>query len=605
MVGKVFVMLLLSFPKGTDKGVLFTYYAPDAQSVYLVGDFNSWNTSANPMKKDKDGVWKIVIPLAPGKYQYKFFVDGRYEADPTNPITEGPYGNSVIRVGEHFKVLPPMMSNNTPMNSYVTFSAKAKGFLSIDRDSTDSYRLFNTTQDVRMGVNVNIQEEATLKAILHYNTVTGQDPSTHQIPFYFERAKLTFNKENLHFISFYNTFAYQSPDPVALIGRVNQFDYPFGRDEEGLIVKIEKPLSYDIHALYSNSLLNGRDLGFLRLSRQTDKLYAALFAYITHGNNIEYQVISPDSERANDSTFLHFNTYEDRILFGFEFGNKELMRYEFIMGKDIKRANYYDVDGTKTQYAPVDRKWNIGQIYKFRSLYGNKNASVFGDIETHRFDSIFSSTLGRGYTLFKTGGKLSLKGIKVEITQNFLLAGNQSTKWEALFRQLEINRLKYVEYPLMGYEKYIYLRLSTDKKLLNRLNIKASFTTARYALNQPPRADEAQLILHVPLGKLGVYYDSRYFHIKSSYLHVDRDFFDHYVEIYYKPTANLKLKTGYGFYPFNLLDEHTQRMEYLWKNGVTINQLKNNFRGLGGLIEDSEKQIAKNREIRIWLELSF
>jgi 1,4-alpha-glucan branching enzyme len=34
------------------------------------------------MKKDKKGVWKVSLDLAPGTYQYKFFVDGAWVNDP-------------------------------------------------------------------------------------------------------------------------------------------------------------------------------------------------------------------------------------------------------------------------------------------------------------------------------------------------------------------------------------------------------------------------------------------------------------------------------------------------------------------------------------------
>lgn len=36
---------------------------PDAQFVFLVGDFNNWDTSSNPMKKGKDGLWKTELKL--------------------------------------------------------------------------------------------------------------------------------------------------------------------------------------------------------------------------------------------------------------------------------------------------------------------------------------------------------------------------------------------------------------------------------------------------------------------------------------------------------------------------------------------------------------
>jgi 1,4-alpha-glucan branching enzyme len=60
----------------------FEFPAPEAQEVHLVGDFNNWNSSANPMKKDKKGIWKISPSLKPGRYEYRFLVDGNWENDP-------------------------------------------------------------------------------------------------------------------------------------------------------------------------------------------------------------------------------------------------------------------------------------------------------------------------------------------------------------------------------------------------------------------------------------------------------------------------------------------------------------------------------------------
>ena len=605
MIFKFFVFLLLSFPEGTKDGVKFTYFNPDAKSVYLVGDFNNWNTSATPMEKNAEGLWSVVIPLSPGKYQYKFFVDGRYEQDPTNPITEGPYGNSVIKVASDYRVLPPTMSNNTPMNSYVTFGGTAKGFLKADRDTTEHYRLFDVETDVRMSVKVNIKDEANLIAILHYNTSQGQDPTTHQIPFYFERAKLNFEKGNLRFVSFYNMFAYSSPDPVTLVGRVNEFGYPLGRDEQGVLTEITSRPFSKITGLYSNKISTGRDLGFLRVVKDFDNLYGGISFYISHGNNIEYQVVSPDSEKANDSTFLHFNTYEDRYAYSLEIGAKKSLRFQIVVGHDIKRANYYDVDGTKTQQSPIDKKWDMEKWYKFRTDYSNKQILAYMDVENHRFDSLFVPIYGKGYSNLKTGALLRKKHFNVQIVQHFLFAHKNSTKWDALFRDFDITRLPYIEYPLLGYGRYTTISANTNFNLFSTIRFELSLKTARYALNQPPRSDEALLKLIIPIKRARFYYDMRYYHLKSSYLNIDKDFFDHYMELSYLFSRNLKIKTGYGFYPYNLLDEYTGRREYLSSTGVNLTQLKNNFRGIGSTIKEGERNISNTKEVRIWLELSF
>jgi 1,4-alpha-glucan branching enzyme len=63
--------------------IQFLFPALEAQNVSLVGDFNNWDTIANPMKKDKKGNWKVTVDLKPGRYEYRFFVDEKWENDPS------------------------------------------------------------------------------------------------------------------------------------------------------------------------------------------------------------------------------------------------------------------------------------------------------------------------------------------------------------------------------------------------------------------------------------------------------------------------------------------------------------------------------------------
>ncbi len=82
-----------------------------AQSVTVAGTFNQWNPQAQPLKEIKPGVWQVALSLPPGRYEYKFVVDGsRWLEDPDNPLkTPDPYGgfNSVLIVtgGKAFKNL--------------------------------------------------------------------------------------------------------------------------------------------------------------------------------------------------------------------------------------------------------------------------------------------------------------------------------------------------------------------------------------------------------------------------------------------------------------------------------------------------------------------
>jgi 1,4-alpha-glucan branching enzyme len=64
-------------------GVEFSCHAPEAKSVHLAGTFNDWNPEATAMEEAGDGVWKSRLNLEPGRYEYKFVVDGRWCCDPS------------------------------------------------------------------------------------------------------------------------------------------------------------------------------------------------------------------------------------------------------------------------------------------------------------------------------------------------------------------------------------------------------------------------------------------------------------------------------------------------------------------------------------------
>ncbi|MFZ5802189.1 MAG: isoamylase early set domain-containing protein [Candidatus Omnitrophota bacterium] len=83
------------------KSVTFSLFAPQARSVCLAGSFNNWKSEQTPMKKDRKGNWALKLDLVPGRYEYRFWVDGAWQNDP-NPVECVPnaFGtwNSVVEV---------------------------------------------------------------------------------------------------------------------------------------------------------------------------------------------------------------------------------------------------------------------------------------------------------------------------------------------------------------------------------------------------------------------------------------------------------------------------------------------------------------------------
>lgn len=60
---------------------------PQARTVALAGTFNNWNQSATLCGREVDA-WVCRIDLAPGRYTYKFVIDGNWITDPANAQTE-------------------------------------------------------------------------------------------------------------------------------------------------------------------------------------------------------------------------------------------------------------------------------------------------------------------------------------------------------------------------------------------------------------------------------------------------------------------------------------------------------------------------------------
>lgn len=66
----------------TKAPIRITCSATNAREIVLTGSFNDWDAAALPMAKSADGEWKVDLRLSPGRYEYKFVVDGVSCCDP-------------------------------------------------------------------------------------------------------------------------------------------------------------------------------------------------------------------------------------------------------------------------------------------------------------------------------------------------------------------------------------------------------------------------------------------------------------------------------------------------------------------------------------------
>ena len=64
------------------KDVWFRCVAPTSKTLFLAGTFNSWDPTATPMQPDGAAEWYVELKLSPGKYEYKYVVDGVWFCEP-------------------------------------------------------------------------------------------------------------------------------------------------------------------------------------------------------------------------------------------------------------------------------------------------------------------------------------------------------------------------------------------------------------------------------------------------------------------------------------------------------------------------------------------
>ncbi len=68
-----------------------------AGKVFVVGEFNDWDTQSTPMKKRRDGSYWVTVDLRPDqKYQYRYLIDEtKWENDwAADAYVPSPYGDS-------------------------------------------------------------------------------------------------------------------------------------------------------------------------------------------------------------------------------------------------------------------------------------------------------------------------------------------------------------------------------------------------------------------------------------------------------------------------------------------------------------------------------
>ncbi len=182
--------------------VIFSIRAPGATEVYLVGDFNQWNATVEPMNR-LDDRFEVGLFLVAGKYRYKFVVDGNTIVDPDNPGRSPEKGSPLALVERSGGLIlsTDLPDEDTGAVGGVEHGARYIGSLVTEDGETDR------TQRVDALVSAAIQR---LRARAY---IASHDSSWSRIDAFFDRGFVEAGFRGVTVRAFENDSTWSSSDP--------------------------------------------------------------------------------------------------------------------------------------------------------------------------------------------------------------------------------------------------------------------------------------------------------------------------------------------------------------------------------------------------------
>jgi len=578
---KIILFFLLFYP------VKFKLKAAHAKKVLLAGDFTDWDKNPIEMEKKED-IWEKIIDLEPGRYEYKFIVDGNWMSDPENPIKVGPFENSLIEVTEKGEVIIPQAFSNTEWNTSVKFEGDIRFYVNLE----DTLKKFKTIGDSKIDLKGYLPSNSLLWIRLRYKNENLQSDGA--IPVFLERAEFSFREGNINFRGFYNKFVLSSLEPFDITGKIGEFHKDFGRDEEGFILNYRYSL-IKLFLLYSNGWKEGRDFIFGRINL---KNFISFNYSKEKGFDRLYGVYSPDSLIIN-SQLVSFNSYKTKDFLSFD------------VDKDVKNLNLKIAYGRGKLFWRADEKSN-GEKFEhelkisdfsrlFASLFFNSSFKMgtsfeyeLCDLKKH-FGDYKEGLSIIGFYLQKGNFKLNIRNYSFNVPSD--------KSFSNLFYFHRLSQLIYFETFSLGFKNLFSSEI--EFKLLH-LPFFFIYRFSSPGVGYFPNAQEFILKFKSKFLKdYEIYADLRYLTLDVPHLKIKNSFFDPYVEIKRYIFSENFIFISYGLDPFTLDEDEWARRVFLEEKGAKIALIKDSYLRYGRISEIAEKELEKLILLRIGVEIRF
>jgi len=211
--------------------VIFSLKMPSAKAVFLVGDFNQWNPTVEPMNLVDDH-FEVRLFLVAGEYRYQFVVDGTPVNDPDNPPTgkpiPGAHGGSALVLMERGNglILATEARGQSAAVAHAQPGVRYIGALRA-RDDTDVSQRIDLSVRGRFDV-------LDLRASVATDDTSWAWNSGPSVDVWFDRARVDVKLGKLLARGFENDSTWVSRDPTRLVGDAGVYHYDAGMHRHGV-----------------------------------------------------------------------------------------------------------------------------------------------------------------------------------------------------------------------------------------------------------------------------------------------------------------------------------------------------------------------------------
>ncbi|MCD6102180.1 MAG: glycogen-binding domain-containing protein [Candidatus Cloacimonetes bacterium] len=631
----LFTNFLYAGVNSVKNGIEFTYEAPNASSVTVAGSFNDWNTNANPLEKGENGIWKTVIKLSPGEYQYKFVVDGNWYVDPDNlNQTEDGYGgfNSVIEIDSKGKLVIKKAKQTrqtigikTALNPKVLFDGRYYTSNRFINNENERYMLDKPVHDLNLGVRVKFNNEFEGYTVLNINNgAEGADMwKTH---LNYKRTLLKLNTNYFSLNGFDNFGSITFNDPLHIVGDEGKYHYAFGYGYKGVYAKSNifsiSPLDFQAEVLYADQsgdddgdIGAGRGVLWFNLRNKDELVSKVHLGYSDYSARFPLSTTSSQKNisREVDIEFAHSLQSAEwqspmNFVFNSEYYSFENSNIDSITTKWLDGFTIYF--GTKVRFPAA------------LEVYGNYQRNKLNFEKELRKDRI---TIGGNFGLERLSANLELCWWKNHLPDS-------TVSWSDYYKYLEktdgngrwfqkYSDVPFEQYTLLGYKTGLIWKVGVGYKFnigKQKFEVNWQDKIAQINFQYKPKYIENELIFNWEISRHWKFYsNTRMPYYNDSFLGLKTDFkagedlfVSNFSKISYYLKENIELSLGWGVNPKvinNVTDEFYDggREEFMESVGGYASYLENNYRGLGEKIRTAEQKLMDEQRISIEAVVKF